>query len=187
MFQVIDKLGHYEFETRVSNRTTHLICAAHKRNVNLLRGIIRGTLILDYNWIIESKKSEKWLPAERFEIQEYAKTVKVKLNILFKNITNYLLNYQKVRSERQAFGNSYKMDLYSGIGGFYVFESLAAPVHHVKELITMCGGTVVTDMNRAKYLIGDKRVQDLQVIIPTWIYDSICQYNFLNHRKYLKN
>lgn len=95
---------------------------------------------------------------------------------------------QKVRSERLAFGANYKMDLFSGTGNYFVYEMTSVPVHHVKELIMLCGGIVVDKATEAKYLIGDKARTDAQVAVisTSWVFDCVCQYAFLNHKKYLK-
>lgn len=92
---------------------------------------------------------------------------------------------QKVRSERQAFGSSYKMSIFSGVGHFFLYET-AVPSHHLRELITLCGGTVSSNAEKAKYLIGDSMRPGLHIISPTWLFDSITKYSFLNHKKFIK-
>lgn len=78
------------------------------------------------------------------------------------------------------------MELFSGTGKYFVYETTTVPVHHLKELIMLCGGIVVEKASEAKYLIADKVQKDVQVISPSWVFDCVCQYAFLNHRKYLK-
>lgn len=78
------------------------------------------------------------------------------------------------------------MELFSGTGQYYVYEMATVPVHHVKELIMLCGGIVVDQARDAKYLIGDKAQEDVQVISPSWVFDCVCHYAFLNHKKYVK-
>lgn len=45
--------------------------------MNLLRGMIRGLWILNYDWIIDSLKSGKWLYEEEYEIQNFSRTIQV--------------------------------------------------------------------------------------------------------------
>lgn len=78
------------------------------------------------------------------------------------------------------------MELFSGTGKYYVYETTTVPVHHLKELIMLCGGIVVEQPTDAKYLIADRARADAQVISPSWVFECVCQYAFLNHRKYLK-
>lgn len=78
------------------------------------------------------------------------------------------------------------MELFSGAGTFYVHETATVPAHHLKELIMLCGGIVVDRPADAKYIIGDKARIDGPVISPSWLFDSVCQYTFLNHKKYFK-
>lgn len=96
------------------------------------------------------------------------------------------ISLQRVRSERQAFGSNYKMELFSGTGQYFVYDTSTVPAHHLKELLMMCGGIVVDTVDKAKYRIGDKARLHEQVISPSWVFDCICQYAFLNHKKYLK-
>lgn len=78
------------------------------------------------------------------------------------------------------------MELFCGTGKFHVLEMATVPVHHVKELIMLCGGIVVDKAADAKYVIGDKARPEMSVISPSWLFDCVCQYSFLNHKKYLK-
>lgn len=78
------------------------------------------------------------------------------------------------------------MDLFSGAGRFFVFEMDTVPVHHVKELIMLCGGIVVDQAEDAKYLVADKVRPGVQVISPSWVFDCVCQYTFINPKRYHK-
>lgn len=81
--QAITKLGNFEFAETVTGRTTHLITSEPRRTINLLRGLIRGLWILEFEWIGESIQSGRWLLEEPFEFRKFSRAIEV--NIYFFN------------------------------------------------------------------------------------------------------
>lgn len=81
--QAIHKLGKFEVERKVSANTTHLITLDARRTVNILRGIARGVWILDYSWITQSVKANKWLPELSYEMKTFSNAVEVIDDIYF--------------------------------------------------------------------------------------------------------
>lgn len=180
--------GNFEVDTRVTSKTTHLVCYEKKRNMNMLRSVIRGIWVLDYDWVVKSADVGRWQREEEYQVNTFGSTLTVSVDTLWwtDSLILLLLLLQRVRSERQAFGPNYKMELFSGTGKYYVYEMSSVPGHHLKELIMLCGGIVVEKASDAKYLIADKARAEVQVISPSWVFDCVCQYAFLNHKKYLK-
>lgn len=88
------KLGGFYLENIVTSKTTHLISAEPLRTVNLLRGIIRGIWILNYEWIVESVNSDKWLYEEAFEVTNFTRAISVHIIIyFFFNTANHKCNF----------------------------------------------------------------------------------------------
>lgn len=77
IFQAIGKLGGFKLENTVSANTTHVVSLESRRTFNLLRGIIHGLWILNYNWILESVENGKWLYEEPYELISFSRGVEV--------------------------------------------------------------------------------------------------------------
>lgn len=65
-------------EAKVNAKTTHLVAFDTRRTVNLLRGLIHGTWIVNYDWILKSVEANKWLPEAGYELKAFSKAVEVK-------------------------------------------------------------------------------------------------------------
>lgn len=65
-------------DTRVTSRTTHLVCFEKKRNMNMLRGVIRGVWLLDYAWINRSDELSQWQREEDFQVDTFGNTLTVR-------------------------------------------------------------------------------------------------------------
>ena len=48
---IVEKLGGFEFWRTVNETTTHVICGAKRRTVNVLAGTARGSWILSVDWV----------------------------------------------------------------------------------------------------------------------------------------
>lgn len=69
--------GHFEVDTRVTSKTTHLVCVQKKRNMNMLRSVIRGIWVLDYDWVVRSDAMGKWQREEDFQVDTFGSTLTV--------------------------------------------------------------------------------------------------------------
>lgn len=69
----------------MSVNTTHLVALDNRRTINILRGLIRGTWILTYEWILKSIEANRWQPEAEFEMQSFSKAVEVS-DFLFDSI-----------------------------------------------------------------------------------------------------
>ncbi|KAM7342186.1 microcephalin isoform 2-T2 [Cochliomyia hominivorax] len=168
--EAINQLGSFTLESNVTDITTHLVSLEPRRTLNLLKALTRGLWILDYNWIEESLKAGQWLAEEAYELRNFSKGVEIS------------------RSERQAFGNNYKCDLFHKFGAFYV-SSQCSPINKesMRELIVLCGGRVVNTRQKARYIIGDsnRTLEDKFYLTPFWILDSITQMQIQKVNKYM--
>lgn len=77
--QVVQRLGggKYEVDTRITSKTTHLVCYEKKRNMNMLRSVIRGIWVLDYEWIVKSDALGSWQREEAYEVTIFGNTLTV--------------------------------------------------------------------------------------------------------------
>lgn len=48
---VIRKLGGFEVSKTVKETTTHLVCGAARRTVNVLAGTVKGCWLLSVDWV----------------------------------------------------------------------------------------------------------------------------------------
>lgn len=75
--QAIEKLGGFQLEETVSNKTTHLVSLEARRTINMLRAIARGLWLLSYTWITESMTAKRWLLEDLYEIKDFSSAVSV--------------------------------------------------------------------------------------------------------------
>lgn len=61
----------------MSPTTTHLVAFDSRRTINLLRGLVRGVWILNYDWIMKSVAAKKWQPESEYEMTSFSKAVEV--------------------------------------------------------------------------------------------------------------
>lgn len=76
--QAVKKLGKYKIEAKVSSKTTHLIAFDTRRTINMLRGLIRGIWILNYDWIQKSFEANEWQSESDYEMKSFSKAVEVR-------------------------------------------------------------------------------------------------------------
>lgn len=103
-----------------------------------------------------------------------------------------------VRSERQAFGPKYKIDIFADVGSLYISRNCKCP--NLAELIKLSGGRTVNCRQEAKYIISDKYKNPMQnysdgkaqingTAIPllhsSWILDCISKVKIINIHKYI--
>jgi microcephalin len=74
---VVDKLGGFIIEARVSERTTHVVTKGPRRTVNLLKGIARGCWIVQQEWVLRSLDADMWLDEDEYELADFSSAVQV--------------------------------------------------------------------------------------------------------------
>lgn len=97
--------------------------------------------------------------------------------------------WQINRIERQAFGSSYKMDIFRNFDAFYV--SPKCMCKQLKELITLCHGKITQYEQQARYIICecyqmhiDSQIKFIQ-LHSNWILDCISTGTILKFTKYI--
>lgn len=75
--------------------------------------------------------------------------------------------------ERQLFGASYRMTIFADVGSIL----LGGPMKHndIEEIVKLCGGTITTNHQEAKYIVGAHRTEYGSKISVTanWIVDCV--------------
>ncbi|XP_054275600.1 uncharacterized protein LOC128994826 [Macrosteles quadrilineatus] len=133
---IVAQLGTFAVEAAVSERTTHVVTPSPRRTINLLKAIARGCWVLNVQWVYHSLEVGQWLPEERFELTDFSPAVKL------------------ARCDRQAFGPEFGLELFTGLGPFYVCRSTVPPSRDLAELLRLGGGVVVSNARAAKIVIG---------------------------------
>ncbi|XP_023176535.2 microcephalin isoform X2 [Drosophila hydei] len=168
--KAIRKLRGMRLDPTVTKRTTHLVSLEPRRTLNLLRGLMRGVWIVNFKWILESVRVGKWVSEEHYELNSFSRAVEI------------------CRTERQAFGVSYRCELFRFMETFYV-SSLCRPItfNNIKELLLLGGAKLTENRYKAKFIVGDKRrAEDDRVYLsPLWVLDSITAMQVQKFGKYL--
>lgn len=163
LIPIIKKLGSYGVTEHVNSDTSHVVCGAARRTMNLLLGIARGCWIVDVSWLYQSLEMGTWAPEEPFEIFTFAPGAKI------------------CREQKQLQGASYKHTLFSGVGGIFVLEGCVPPSDQLQLLLHLCGAVVVSNIRSANLVIGiptaasGARGNFAQIthVSEKWVLDSI--------------
>ncbi|KAG4073467.1 hypothetical protein HA402_000691 [Bradysia odoriphaga] len=157
--KAIATLGKFKVEPNVTKKTTHLVTFDSKRTQKVLRAIIRGLWIINYDWVTSSLEAGTWLYEEPFENRTVSSAVSM------------------CRAESQAFGSKYKIEIFGHIEPIYISSQCRCPA--LKELYTMCGGRVTNSRQTAKYIVTDKFKDKVsqRCVHSDWILDSIAAAN----------
>ncbi|KAH8275121.1 hypothetical protein KR026_000131 [Drosophila bipectinata] len=168
--KALRKLRGMRLDPTVTQRTTHLVSLEPRRTLNLLRGLMRGVWIVNYQWVLASMRAGKWVNEEPYELTRFSRAIEI------------------CRTERQAFGVHYQCELFRFMEPFYV-SSLCQPIqfNNMKELLLLGGGKLTENRFKAKYIIGDKRrAEDERIYLsPYWVLDSITNMQIQRFGKYL--
>ncbi|XP_020800941.1 uncharacterized protein LOC110178232 [Drosophila serrata] len=168
--KALRKLRGMRLDPTVTQRTTHLVSLEPRRTLNLLRGLMRGVWIVNYQWVLASMRAGKWVNEEPYELKRFSRAIEI------------------CRTERQAFGIHYHCELFRFMQPFYV-SSLCRPIqfNNIKELLLLGGAKLTENRFKAKYVIGDKRraEDDRLYLSPLWVLDSITNMQIQKFGRYL--
>ncbi|KAJ4432248.1 hypothetical protein ANN_20864 [Periplaneta americana] len=92
------------------------------------------------------------------------------------------LETKQCRIQRLSFGPVYKLDLFSSCGNIYVSSSSVPPRQDLVELITICGGHVVTSSRSAYLFVGkphSKRNEEIKSVETLW---NCCKHLYLQNK-----
>lgn len=92
------------------------------------------------------------------------------------------------RIERQAFGRTYRLDLFRNLEDFYLSSNCSCK--NLKELVTLCYGKVTQNVLQARYIITECYRTDIDSngpmqLHPNFILDSISAGKIEKLRKYV--
>ncbi|XP_076059112.1 microcephalin [Oratosquilla oratoria] len=170
IISIVKKLGGFKVVDTVDACTSHIVCGAERRTMNVLNGIARGCWILDVSWVYHSLEMNGWVSEEPFEMFTFCQGAKVN------------------REKRALQGRHYKNSLFSSAGNIYVTDNCTPPAPQLKELLELCGANLVKSTRSANIIIGkgaigiDGKVKHLQ---EKWILDSIQKHNVESITTYL--
>ncbi|XP_030746486.1 microcephalin [Sitophilus oryzae] len=154
--EAVKKLGRFTVENVVGNNTSHLVAGEAKRTLNMMKAVARGCWVLNYDWILQSLKSGKWLPEVDFEVTDFAPVV------------------QTSRLQRQAFGHKYTLDVFQRCGPIYVAPDTNPKCPELRDLIVLCKGQVVNTKRRARIIVGETGSDDeATCVTETWVLDCV--------------
>lgn len=166
--QIVKKIGGFEVENEVSEKTTHLVAGEPKRTINMLKALAMGCWILKKKWLFCSLESGKWLQEEDFEETDFSPAV------------------QKNRIQRQAFGPSYTMDIFQDYGPMYVAKGSIPRSSDLRELIQLCKGRITAVPRCAAIVVGEYvEYEGVTCVKETWVLDCISQNKKYPFKKYL--
>nr|XP_045598329.1 microcephalin-like [Procambarus clarkii] len=168
LISIIKKLRGYRITEHVNTSTTHVVCGASRRTMNLLFGIALGCWVVDVSWLYQSLEMETWAPEEPFEIFTFSPGAKI------------------CREQKQRQGTSYKQTLFSGVGNIFVQEGCVPPSSQLRDLLQLCGAVVVSNVRSANLVIGKPTAATetrgnfakITHVSEKWVLDSI-QYHKL--------
>ncbi|XP_044731506.1 microcephalin isoform X2 [Chrysoperla carnea] len=168
--QIVKKLGGFEIENNVSSATTHLVVGEASRTLNMLRAIIRGCWIVNYEWLLQSLEAGQWLQEELYEVTEFSPAVK------------------KCRIERQTFGEPYAMNLFNECGKIYIGTQTSPKNSDLEQLVKLAGGTVATSPRLARIIVGQtysNADNDVVCVTEKWVLESISHKSVKSFKHFL--
>uniref|UniRef100_V5IHT7 Putative microcephalin n=1 Tax=Ixodes ricinus TaxID=34613 RepID=V5IHT7_IXORI len=160
---IVSKLGRFQVEDDVTERTTHVICGEKLRTLNLLFAMARGCWILPTKWVYRSLESGHWLDEDPFELSD-----------MFPAVRLSRLDRQKAKKKRN------KKGLLTRMGSFYVSHKSSPPHSKMCALIKILGGEL-TSYQHCNVALGpiepSKRLPGITHVSEKWLLDSISDYS----------
>jgi hypothetical protein len=106
---IVNDLGEFFVEDRVTDKTTHLVVGDAKRTINMLRAIARGCWILKHEWVsarggfcqsvrvelqlLKSHEEGRWMNEEDYELTEFSPAVQVRqFVVVWSGLTKFCSN-----------------------------------------------------------------------------------------------
>jgi microcephalin len=173
-FQVIEQLGGFKLNEKVDDQTTHLVVGKRGRTLNVIRALIRGVWLLDFEWIVASEKSGTWRLEDVFQIRDWMGKV-----------------YPWTRQLRSGCA-TFKLNLLYDQGPFYVSANNTIPKSELEEIILSLNGKVLQNKNKAKVIIArgyvhapENAFPGHKVVHPSWIFDSVENLKVMDINNYV--
>lgn len=169
IYHDVRRFPRCDISSTVREETTHVVCGASRRTLNVLKALAYGSWLLSKEWVTDSLSAGLWLAEESYEI-----------------ICNFPAAHQNRR--RKSDDPTWKNELFHEFKGYMYIANEAKPApNDMKSLITACGGTVVGNLRRAAICIGHpgKVIKDIPVVEESWLLDSICENEIKSVERYL--
>lgn len=161
---IVSKLGRFQVEDNVTERTTHVICGEKLRTLNLLFAMAQGCWILPTKWVYRSLESGHWLDEDPFELSD-----------MFPAVRLSRLDRQKAKKRRN------KKGLLTGMGSFYVSHKSSPPHSEMCALIKILGGELASSYQNCNVALGpieaSKRLPGITHVSEKWLLDSVSDYS----------
>ncbi|XP_039271269.2 microcephalin-like [Styela clava] len=169
LHKAVRTLSGFRITSIVRDQTTHVVCGAARRTMNVLRAIAKGLWLLSKNWVTDSISAGFWLEEESYEIYSIFPAAR-------KN--------RKCRSRNSIWENNLfaKFD-----GHIYISDDTKPSQDDLRELVSLCGGRIVGSSRRASVCVGNpgRTVKDIPVVNETWVLDCVSENCLLPMEKYL--
>uniref|UniRef100_A0A915L7K8 BRCT domain-containing protein n=1 Tax=Romanomermis culicivorax TaxID=13658 RepID=A0A915L7K8_ROMCU len=156
--KVVKRLGGFILQQNVDHSTTHVVCGAVRRTLNVLYGVVRDCKIVSFEWIVESQKKKRWLDIDSFLVSEFA-----------------------TPSDQSC------KKLLSKMGPIFLAKNTQPPAEHMKALLAYCGAKVTTSAKRCLLCIGQHSNCPVRstVVNEKWLLDSIVKRKALPFDPYV--
>ena len=164
----VAQLGAFTFQEEVSRTTTHVICGAPRRTMNILRAVCRGCWVISPEWISASLEEGRWLPEEEYECIDMFPSCR----------STRLVREERAKNCVNDSGEegSTTLPILVSCGEIYVSPNLVKPRHQdVTQLIRLCGGRLARSLSEARISISNcyptkgKPSTETQVVFPNWL------------------
>uniref|UniRef100_T1INL0 BRCT domain-containing protein n=1 Tax=Strigamia maritima TaxID=126957 RepID=T1INL0_STRMM len=154
--EIVAGFGGYNVVINVDETTTHVVCGTPRRTLSVLFGLARGCWILSQDWVYKSLDKGRWLPETNFE-----------LSTEFPGCSDF-------RFERRK-SSAYRQNIFRVVEPMFIGDEISMPKKKLQQLITLCGGRVISKSNMAAIYIGSKEIskKGSTSLTEKWILDSI--------------
>ena len=164
--KAIDQMKKFELMETVNDATTHVVCGDPRRTLNVMRGVVRGSKIVSFSWVLllfsktvnifkhvfllkvtESMAEGKWLNEDDYPVERFSAAASL-----------YRTN-KRVLFEKEI---------------FYVSSRSKIPSRDLCELIKCAGGELTNVSKKASIIVGHRKPQvNVPCVSGTWILDCI--------------
>ncbi|CAO1322651.1 unnamed protein product [Diamesa tonsa] len=167
-----------KIQSKVDEKTTHVISGNGNRTMTLLRGFARGAYVLQKTWVEDSLDRGHWLDNgysfyvfkewPKMQIIERKHSVNTYVNLLFHKMTPFYIHPK---------GDVGKINEYT------------------EELIVLCGGSITKNIMNCRYIITEyyhenvpkynEQGDEINQVIRQFAMDSIIRNYIVDYREYL--
>ncbi|KAI8091338.1 uncharacterized protein B0P05DRAFT_527072 [Gilbertella persicaria] len=148
---IVQKLGHYELATEVTEHTTHVLVGAQRRTKLLTLGIARGAWILRPDWLIQSDSRGQYVSEKEYQVTDW---------------------YPGIEAAHQ------RVPLIPHATRIKVVSS-TSEIEFIEQLVVLLGGTVVSKAQEADIVITNEPNGKKKHVLDNWLFECIEQWQYL--------